>query len=275
MNSDTYKKSAELLTNADSILIAAGAGIGVDSGLPNFRGNQGFWKAYPPMKKLGLSFSEMANPQWFSLKPKLAWGFYGHRLNLYRSIEPHSGFKLLLDYANTRNEKYFVFTSNVDGQFQKAGFDEDRIVECHGSIHYCQCHAGCNDKIWHAKDTELIVDENTLETKNELPKCPDCGSLARPNVLMFGDWAWNRNRSYLQEKNFESWLNNINTSKLLIIEIGAGRTVATVRFKSESIFREFKCNLIRINPRDFDAPVGTIAIAENAKSGLEKIFLNI
>ena len=68
MDKDIFKYSAEILKNADSILITAGAGMGVDSGLPDFRGNEGFWKAYPPIAKLGLTFSEMANPQWFSHK---------------------------------------------------------------------------------------------------------------------------------------------------------------------------------------------------------------
>jgi NAD-dependent SIR2 family protein deacetylase len=57
------EKAARILKNADSLVITAGAGIGVDSGLPDFRGNEGFWRAYPPIAKLGESFVEMANPQ--------------------------------------------------------------------------------------------------------------------------------------------------------------------------------------------------------------------
>jgi hypothetical protein len=56
--------------------------------------------------------------------------------------------------------------------------------------------------------------------------------------------------------------------------MGAGRAVPTVRFKSESIFREYSCNFIRINPRDYDGPAGTISVEENANSGLEMIFSN-
>ncbi len=62
--------------------------MGVDSGLPDFRGAEGFWRAYPVMAKLGLSFEEMANPAWFQTDPHLAWAFYGHRLNLYRRTQP-------------------------------------------------------------------------------------------------------------------------------------------------------------------------------------------
>lgn len=59
------ESAAAAIRRADALLIAAGAGMGVDSGLPDFRGNDGFWKAYPPFKKLGLSFVQVANPYWF------------------------------------------------------------------------------------------------------------------------------------------------------------------------------------------------------------------
>ena len=71
----TIKKAKQKIKEADVILITAGAGMGVDSGLPDFRGDEGFWKAYPVIKNLGHSFVDMANPQWFDTKPKLAWAF--------------------------------------------------------------------------------------------------------------------------------------------------------------------------------------------------------
>ena len=83
-------KITELISSCSGLLIGAGAGMGVDSGLPDFRGKEGFWRAYPPLKKLGIRFEEMANPRWFTENPALAWGFYGHRYNLYQS-------KILLD----------------------------------------------------------------------------------------------------------------------------------------------------------------------------------
>jgi hypothetical protein len=76
----------------------------------------GFWKAYPPLAKLGLAFHEMANPEWFDRDPQLAWGFYGHRLGLYRNTVPHKGFEILREIVKFKSDNYFVFTSNVDGQ---------------------------------------------------------------------------------------------------------------------------------------------------------------
>eukprot|EP00729_Bicosta_minor_P023549 gene23549-12704_t len=67
------KAAASAVRKADAILLTTGAGFGVDSGLPDFRGDEGFWKAYSPMKKLGLGFTDCANPEWFSLQPTFAW----------------------------------------------------------------------------------------------------------------------------------------------------------------------------------------------------------
>ena len=80
---DNAKQAAVALQAADALLVTAGAGMGVDSGLPDFRGQQGFWRAYPAIARLGLCFEEMANPAWFDKDAALAWAFYGHRLNLY------------------------------------------------------------------------------------------------------------------------------------------------------------------------------------------------
>ena len=55
-------QAKEIIKNADAIVITAGAGMGVDSGLPDFRGDQGFWKAYPPLKDKDLGFTDIANP---------------------------------------------------------------------------------------------------------------------------------------------------------------------------------------------------------------------
>lgn len=248
------KRAAQALREADALLLTAGAGMGVDSGLPDFRGDKGFWKAYPAIAKLGRSFVEMANPYWFHHEPKLAWAFYGHRLNLYRRTVPHAGFTHLLELAQGKPGAYFVFTSNVDGHFQKAGYDENRIEECHGSIHYVQCNEPCCGDIWEAP--EILVDEDRFEAVPPLPLCRNCGRLARPNVLMFGDWTWIATRSDEQADKFSKWLTNLAMQRmnLAVVEIGAGEAVPTVRNLSESIIRTHDATLIRINPRDYRVP---------------------
>jgi NAD-dependent SIR2 family protein deacetylase len=271
---ENINKARELIQKADAVLITAGAGMGVDSGLPDFRGNEGFWKAYPPIRKLGLSFSEMANPAWFEKKPTLAWAFYGHRLNLYRETIPHDGFSMLLELVRAKQNDYFIFTSNVDGQFQKAGFDPEKIYEIyeiHGSIHHFQCtksHHG----IWDARKEVVDVDVESFQAKN-LPQCPTCGALARPNILMFGDWEWDGTRSNDQEENYHQWLSHTYEKKLVIIEVGAGLAVPSVRMEGEHIVHTYpNAQLIRINPRDDQ--IGSdegVSIALGGLEGIESI----
>jgi len=270
MKESAIEEAKKVINDADALLITAGAGMGVDSGLPDFRGVEGFWRAYPKVKQLGLRFEEMANPQWFEDDPALAWAFYGHRLNLYRETTPHRGFKILKALSAQKPHGSFVFTSNVDGQFQKADFDEDRIMECHGSIHHLQCTRNCQGKIWSANDVTIEISDD-FRSQEPLPKCPECGALARPNILMFGDWKWESRRTDAQSERLQRWLAMLEAqeAKLAIIEMGAGTAVPTVRRTSEDIAAHFGVPLIRINPREsFGAQ---IPLAMGALEALEQI----
>ena len=266
-------EAQKIIAEAEAMVISAGAGIGVDSGLPDFRGDKGFWKAYPPIAKLGISFVEMANPSWFQNNPKLAWAFYGHRFNLYKRTVPHVGFSKLLELASRKNDNYFIFTSNVDGQFQKAGFSDDRIEECHGSIFHFQCTGPCCEQIWDAPLENIEVNEESFEAIESFPSCPNCGGIARPNILMFGDWMWISNRSQMQTQRFMDCLTSVKQSqqKLIVIEVGAGTAVPTVRHTSETIVRDFGGKLIRINPREYGVPEGHISIPFGSAEGIQKI----
>jgi len=172
MSDELFHIAAKKIIDADAIIVTAGAGMGVDSGLPDFRGEKGFWNAYPMYEKLGLNFMDCANPIHFERDPAFAWGFYGHRLDLYRKTTPHEGFRIILSWINKMSKKYFVITSNVDGHFQKAGFDDERIYEIHGSINYLQCIYPCSRDIWENNE-EIEVDFDTMRAKN-IPKCIHC-----------------------------------------------------------------------------------------------------
>lgn len=270
-------QAARLTREADALLIAAGAGMGVDSGLPDFRGTEGFWRAYPAIAKLGLRFEQMANPRWFQESPELAWAFYGHRLALYRKTMPHAGFQRLLAASGKQRLGYFVFTSNVDGQFQKAGFDPGRIVECHGSVHYFQCCRPCRGIIWDAATESVTVDESNFLAIAPLPQCRHCRKTARPNILMFGDDAWISDRSHEQQRRLQSWLQSVrsNRGKLVVIELGAGTAVPSVRNLSGWMVNDYQATLIRINPREPEVPSGQIGLPLGAEDGLRRIFESI
>jgi len=259
---DLYTQAAEAIQSAKHIYITAGAGMGVDSGLPDFRGDEGFWRAYPALR--GYPFEEMANPKWFIKDPTRAWGFYGHRLNLYRATSPHEGFAVLRKWADAKD--HFVFTSNVDGAFQKAGFESSKINECHGSLHHVQYvdpHLG--QEIWSAEDVFVDVDMEKVRAVGDLPRRD--GHLLRPNILMFGDWNWLAGRSAHQEDRNEAWLNEINPEEMVVIEMGAGTAIPTVRSQGNR-WERHGATLIRINPRESHGSSATISIPCGAKEAL-------
>jgi len=249
---DLYQSAAELISEADALLIGAGAGMGVDSGLPDFRGNEGFWKAYPFLAKARIAFTEVANPHVLERDPALGWGFYGHRLALYRRTVPHEGFQILRQWAGKMPLGARIFTSNVDGQFQKAGFSESQIHECHGSLHYLQCMHGCGAGVWSADSFIPEVDEANCRLLNTMPVCPHCGELARPNVLMFEDLLWRPERSEAQQREEQAWINHLARAKakVVVVELGAGSAIPTVRHFSSYISRECYVRVIRINLRE-------------------------
>lgn len=107
------ERAAAIIREAEVFIITAGAGMGVDSGLPDFRGDHGFWQAYPAYAQLGLSFVECANPEHFIKDPHFAWGFYGYRTNLYRETIPHDGFNIIKKWIKQKggNMKRFIATA--------------------------------------------------------------------------------------------------------------------------------------------------------------------
>jgi len=264
----------DIVEKSDAVVILAGAGMGVDSGLPDFRGTHGLWEEYPELGRRDLDFEEMANPKWFRNDPKLAWAFYGHRLHKYLEVQPHAGFDMLLSLCEKKKD-YFVITSNVDNQFQKAGFDVSKIHEIHGSLLHFQCIYGCKGNIWDADPASIQVDEEQFEA-TLVPKCPHCKRVARPNVMMFDDYGWLCDREKRQRKRFESWKRKVRdrNMKVLMIEIGAGTTVASIRRISEQLYNKdlYLPEFIRINPRDIDVPEGATCIQAGGLEGITQLL---
>ena len=261
-----WDQAAAAITDARSLYITAGAGMGVDSGLPDFRGPEGFWRAYPAARELGLDFADLANPRWFREDPRLAWGFYGHRAQLYRDTVPHHGFAVLRRWADSRT--CTVFTSNVDGQFQQAGFPDASIYEVHGSIHHLQCSTSCTPTIWQNAHP-FVVDPASLRAEGPLPRCPHCGGVARPNILMFGDWGFLEHRAESQGSAYTHRVLDA-PAPAVVIECGAGTAVPTVRLHSEALQRRGAL-LIRINPREPEGPPGTLSLAAGAAEALTRL----
>ncbi|MFO6422531.1 SIR2 family NAD-dependent protein deacylase [Motilimonas sp. KMU-193] len=256
MERNNMLQAAQLINSAKCIIIAAGAGMGIDSGLPDFRGNKGFWRCYPELESEQLSFSDIASGTAFIEHPNKAWQFYGHRYSLYKNTNPHHGFKILLNWISDLNKDYYVYTTNVDGHFQKAGFDADKIMEVHGSINYWQCSLACNDSL-------LEVDEPHYDFST-LPQCPCCQRYLRPNIKMFNDPYWLSQRTFAQKSGYRRLLMRYQADEIVVIEIGAGQHIPTIRREVEVLGSP----VIRINPELGPLPRGYIAIEQGALEAL-------
>lgn len=132
----------------------------------------------------------MSNPTRFKSDdkygPQLAWAFWKWRYCAYTGTEPHAGYTILKKWSDTKKNPSFVFTSNIDGHFERAGF-AGQVNECHGTVKFLQClgeEKSCPKKkdMW-APDSDFIaamkIDPETDKVIGEIPRCPGCGGVAR------------------------------------------------------------------------------------------------
>jgi NAD-dependent SIR2 family protein deacetylase len=127
--------------------------------------------------------------------------------------------------------------------------------------------------IWTAAEETVRVDEVKFRAEDPLPRCPHCGGMARPNIMMFNDFYWQHRRSSEQQKRFERWLGELEgkSAKVVVIELGAGMAIPTVRHTSERVVKRLGGTLIRINPREPEAPPGQFSLATGALAGIREL----
>jgi NAD-dependent deacetylase len=164
------REAQALLRDAKRVVVLTGAGISAESGVPTFRGDGGLWKSHRA--------EELATPQAFARDPRLVWEWYDWRRRVVDGCSPNAAHFALARYSATRDD-VLIATQNVDGLHRVAETPEHALVELHGSLYRVRC-TRC---AWRASHCEF-VDASTRET---LPKCSDCGALARPDIVWFGE----------------------------------------------------------------------------------------
>ena len=175
----TLAEARALVDAAARIVVLTGAGVSAESGVPTFRGSGGLWKEYRA--------EELATPEAFARDPRLVWEWYDWRRRLVAECAPNPGHEALARLALRRPGAVTIVTQNVDGLHHRAARDAAGAhdptpalpMEVHGAIHRDRCPAcGRTD------DSPAPVDATSSET---LPRCRDCGSLVRPDVVWFGE----------------------------------------------------------------------------------------
>jgi NAD-dependent deacetylase len=155
---DTLQQARKLLAEANSIAVLTGAGVSAESGVPTFRGAAGLWRQFRP--------EDLATPEAFARDPKLCWEWYSWRRGLIAAVEPNPSHMALAKL------NCCLITQNVDGLHQRAG--SKNVIEVHGSIWLLRC-------------TRCGREWQDLSPSLELPPHCECGGLARPGVVWFGE----------------------------------------------------------------------------------------
>jgi len=249
------------LDDADGLLIVAGSGINVDASVPETGDCKRLARALSVVGRVRPSDRDGLSPDAFRDAPRAAWGVYGERLNACRQSEPYPGYAILRRWADAMPQGAFVYTSNVDGHFAKAGFADDRVVEAAGSLHWLQCSKACTPQLWSADGFNPKLKAENGHLAGVIPTCSHCGAVARPNVSLEKDWDWVPNRTMHQHALLSSWL--MAMKRLVVIEVGAGE-LAIRRFSEQNGPR-----VIRIHPTDFAiSPEVGLGFAASALEGL-------
>lgn len=158
--------AARALRSAEHVCVLTGAGVSAESGIPTFREAQtGQWAQFSPQ--------ELATPDAFASHPKRVWQWYAARRATVRAAQPNPAHAALVTLA-ARVAHCTLVTQNVDDLHERAGSRD--IVRLHGSLMHIRCSAGC-------PGNTVAVDEPGAD----VPTCPSCGALMRPDVVWFGE----------------------------------------------------------------------------------------
>jgi len=245
----------DILQNPNSqITVLTGAGISAESGIPTFRGEEGYWtlgsKVYMP--------EEMATLSMFRRFPEEVWSWYLYRLAVCLHAQPNTAHYVLAKMETTLDDRFTLITQNIDNLHIRAGNSLHNTFQIHGNINFTRCSNNCHTHLLMLED-ELIL-ERTKKTLNEkevaLLLCQNCGAWLRPHVLWFDE-------SY-DEVNFrfESSLKVALNTDLLIVVGTSGATALPNHIVS--LVHENNGTIIDVNPEENTFS----SIADDSRNGM-------
>ncbi len=249
---DTLKEAiGNVAQSQGKIVVLTGAGISAESGIPTFRGPEGYWtvgsRNYRP--------EEMATFAMFSRNPEIVWQWYLYRIGICRAATPNAGHQAVLRMEQQLGERFLLITQNVDGLHLRTGNSLERTFQIHGNIETLRCSRECSKETYSIPESVGVKarDESLNNVEIEALKCPKCKSWLRPHVLWFDE-------SYDEENyRFNSSIEAATNADLLLVVGTSGATnlpmqVGTIAARKGAV-------IIDVNP-DFN-PFSAIA----AKNG--------
>ena len=172
------------------VLVLTGAGVSAESGIPTFRGKDGYWRNLDP--------AQLATPAAFARDPKLVWEWYRERRNRIWNAQPNAAHAAITRLAQHADE-FLLVTQNVDDLHARAGLPKEKMVQIHGDIFVTKC-SRCDFGFTERKHDQehpplprlRRTSEQEQEQGNVVPRCAKCDALMRPGVVWFGEQLpWN------------------------------------------------------------------------------------
>lgn len=209
-----------VMRSRGNVLVLTGAGISAESGIPTFRGSEGYWvigsQNYMP--------EEMATLAMFERHPEQVWRWYLMRFGVCSKAEPNQAHRALVTLENLLQERFTLVTQNIDGLHRRAGSSEARTYCIHGDAAYVRCAAGCDLGLLPLPSfgSEPIGSELTVQQR-VLLTCPECKGWLRPHVLWFDE--------YYDEVNYraDSAMRAAQQADLLLVVGTSGATSLPMR----------------------------------------------
>lgn len=275
---DRIKQAKELIANADYVVIGAGAGLSTAGGF-EYSGKN-FEKHF---KDFGdkYGFKDMYSGGFYPYAtPEERWAYWSRYVyvNRYLQTEPNKVYAELFELV--KNKDYFVITTNVDHQFQIAGFDKQKLFYTQGDYGLFQCSVPCHNKTYDNKELilKMVESQKDMKIPTELiPMCPVCGKPMEMNLRaddkFVQDEGW-----YAHAKAYQNFIDKIKNKKVVLIEIGVGyNTPVIIKYPFERMtYFNKHTNLIRIN-KDYaicsdEIKDKTILFNENVSDILQKLI---
>ncbi len=241
------QQAKQAINNAEYILIGAGAGLSTAAGLEY--GGESFQRDYKEFIKK-YHFEDLYTASFYPFSSQEEkWAFWAKLIKLNRFREPLRLYQELLELVKDKN--YFVITTNVDGQFETAGFNIEKIFAVQGDYRFLQCENACHNKLYDNKEMVeewLKHTENLKIPKQLVPKCPVCGGNMEMNLRKDANFVQDENW-YKQAQKYDEFLYRIENKNVVLLEIGVGfNTPGIIRFPFEQMtYQHLKTILIRIN----------------------------
>ncbi len=220
------------------ITVLTGAGISAESGIPTFRGPEGYWtvgsKVYMP--------EEIATLSMFKQHPQEVWEWYLYRLGVCLHAEPNDGHMALVKMERQLGDRFTLITQNIDNLHIRAGNSLDRTFQIHGNINFTRCSNDCHPELKTLPEALKVKREQKTLNKKELELlcCQSCGGWLRPHVLWFDEYY---NEEHFR---FDSSLHVAASTDLLIIVGTSGATALPNHIAA--LVQQKNGTIIDINP---------------------------